>query len=135
MKKIDNKGNLPKYLVSFLTSMQPDENKITDVFECKYDEIIAEAKISKLEPQVIIDRSNTGRSFLCAVGASLRTDYITAEQTLNPVFYFAELDDFRKKQFIQDLNNARVEIKRQTEIKKAHQQELTASKGIKAVSE
>lgn len=108
MKKCDNVGDLPKVLKSFLTGVFSGEKENAEVWDCGYDEILDKAKIEKLEPQVIIDKKDTGRAFLCAVGASVRNALLYgSEVSLKPVFYFAELDEPRKKQFQYELKAAR----------------------------
>jgi hypothetical protein len=111
MKKCENVGQLPKILKSFLTGVYSGENENAEVWDCQYQEIIDKAKIEKLEPSVIIDKKDTGRAFLCCVGASVRNALLYgSEVSVKPVFYFAELDESRKKQFQYELRTARNKV-------------------------
>ena len=118
MKKITNVGSMPKILSSFLTGIQTGEKENADVFDCDYNEIISKAKVEKLEVQVIIDKQNTGRAFLCALGASVRNGLLyESEVTLKPIFYFSELDDYHKREFQASLREARAKILKDHELK------------------
>lgn len=119
MHKVESIGNLPRTLKMFLFKPLPGEHAETDVYDCKFDELINRCKQEKLEPQVIIDRKDTGRSFLVAVGASVRSldDEGTAKK-LKPVMYFAELDEERKRAFIQELAEARAKVLADAQAKK-----------------
>ncbi|HLD91353.1 MAG TPA: hypothetical protein VI911_10110 [Patescibacteria group bacterium] len=128
MKHVTNIGNIPEILKSFLLNTLFGEGNSTDVFDCTYDEIINKAKIEKLEPTVIIDKKNTGRGYLCAVGASIRTMIWPLQDTLKPVFYFAELDEPRKRQFQQELKKAR------TQVFESHKTQLDVDKRLKAAA-
>lgn len=111
MKKINTAGNMPHILRSFLLGIQNGEKEHSDIFECKYEEIIKRAEEEKLEPQVIIDKKGSGKAFLCAVGASVRTVTLYEEQQIvKPIFYFAELDEPRKRMFQESLREARAKI-------------------------
>lgn len=110
MKRVTNIGNLPNFLKSFLTHKLFAESTATQVYDCTYKEIIKKAKEEKLEPQVLIDRKGTGKAFLCAVGASIRHDSEANLTTVPPVFYFAELDESRTRQFVKELNAARKKL-------------------------
>ena len=110
MKKIETIGNMPYILRSFLTGILSGEKEPAEIFDCKYEEIISEAEKSKLEPQIIIDKKNTGRAYLCAVGATVRSSLIYDQTFLKPVFYYAELDEPRKKMFQESLREARAKL-------------------------
>jgi hypothetical protein len=110
MKQIFNVGNLPNKLKSFLTGIQSGEKEHADVFECKYNEIIEKAKEEKLEVQVMLDRDHD-RSYLAAVGASVRNALLYgSEVSLRPIFYFAELDEPRKREFQASIREARAKV-------------------------
>jgi hypothetical protein len=128
MTKITNVGNMPHILRSFLTGVLSGEKEQAEVFDCNYDEIIGKAKTEKLEPQVIIDKKGgTGRAYLCAVGASVRGGLLYAsEVSLKPIFYYAELDDDRKRAFQASLREARAKIL------KEHNDKLERAKIVKA---
>ena len=122
MKKITNTGNMPKILTSFLTGILSGENENAEVLDCDYSEIISKAKEEKLEPQVIIDKTNTGRAFLCAVGASVRNALLYgSEVSLKPIFYYAELDEYRKKEFQASIREARAKVAKDHAAKLAQQ--------------
>lgn len=127
MKKINRIGNIPKLAKIFLTSKLPLESEKSEVYECSHDELIDKCKIESLEPQVIIDKSETGKSYLFAIGASIRSSFISVNQNLKPIIYFCELDESRKRQFIKDLNEARAKVRTnhstQLEINKLARQE------------
>lgn len=125
MKKIESIGNMPSVLKVFLTNVLSGESDRTEVWDCSYQEIIDKAKEEKLEPQVIIDKKNTGRAFLCAVGASIRTILLYDQPSVKPVMYFAELDEPRKRQFQYELNQARKNVI------ETHREQLDTQKRIK----
>ena len=111
MKQLHNIGNLPKLLGSFMKGVFSGENEHADVFECTYDEMINRANVEKLEVQVIIDKTDTGRSYLCAIGATVRNGLLyESEVALKPIFYFAPLDEPRKRMFQESLREARAKI-------------------------
>lgn len=114
MNRITNMGNMPKYLNTFLIGKLPFEDKETQVWDCTYQEIVNLSKKQKLEPQVLIDRKND-RAYLCAIGASVvEADGIDEHFTRpTPKFYYALLDDNKKKEFIYELAAARDELKKQ----------------------
>lgn len=107
MKRVESIGNMPAFLKVFLTKKLPREARETEVYDCTYQEIINRAQDEKLEPQVLIDKANTGKGFLCAVGASLQGNAVDGVKVNPPVFYFAELDESRKRMFMGDLAAAR----------------------------
>lgn len=126
MKRVNNVGAMPKILTSFLTGIQNGEKENTEVFDCDYNEIISKAKEEKLEVQVVIDKLNTGRSYLCALGASVRNSLLYgSEISLKPIFYFSELDEYRKKEFQASIREARAKIL------KDHQAKIAKDKFIK----
>lgn len=110
MKRVNSTGSMPKFISSFLTQFQPGEDVGTEVYDCSYDEVINKAQSEKLEPQVLIDKKETGRAFLCAIGASVRKDESTGNVSAPPIFYFAELDDDRKRVFMDELRKARQKV-------------------------
>jgi hypothetical protein len=111
MNRVMHLGNLPKILRTFLTSKLPGETAESEVWECTHDEIINKAKDEKFEVQVLIDKKDTGRAFMAALGASIRTIALDGNvPLLCPVFYFAELDEPHKRQYIRELAVARKKI-------------------------
>lgn len=124
MKKIENIGNMPRFLKPFLTNRLFTESEDTEVYDCTYDEIIDKAQKDKLEPQVLIDREHRN-AYLCAVGASYESSEITGMVKTPPVFYFAKLEEHRRREFMNSLTNARIEYQAK---RKAEQE---ASKKIK----
>jgi hypothetical protein len=127
MNKITNVGNMPKILTSFLTGVLSGERENAEVFECQYDEIISKAKVEKLEPQVIIDKTNTGRAYLCAVGASVRGGLLYgSEVSLKPIFYYSELDEPRRQAFQASIREARAKVL------KEHREKVERQKHVKA---
>ena len=114
MKPVENIGGLPKFLKVFLTNKLTLEEKTTKVWDCKYLELIKLAQTEKLEPAVLIDRKDTGRAFICAVGAGYEKNEFTDQVTTPPAFYFAELDDSQIREFSTSLTTARKDLYEKT---------------------
>jgi len=112
MKQITNYGNLPNKIRPFLGQKLPGGQYEPKVYECTISEVEHQATKEQLELHILVDRRETGRAYLMAMGIVDRDTVELAlfgQRASEPVVYFAELEDAQRRRVVREVTKARRE--------------------------